>query len=424
MRSVVKGRQIPAVVVALAISVTIAVTLAAAFVPAHQVAAFHTDVEYFRRSAGAVLDGRLPYVDFDLQYPPLVLAPALLPYVLAGLDRNLNPAAYYLLFSCIQVAVIAAVGVLTLVLAYQTSRARVLSSAAVFAAMTCGLVVVLPWRYDAVPVLLGAMALLFLTAQRHLVTGVVAATAVATKLYPVLWVPFFVIVSWRRSLRAAIVTTAGGLATAVVILLPFAAVDVTAPLRMFEEQVARGIQVESLWGSLALAADAMGSIPSTTEHRVDGAWEVVSPVTSVLAVVQPFVFLVTVLGLVVAGWRVLTVWHPVAPAPLTLVALLGAITATFLVTNKVLSSQHVYWLLPFVALGTRRVQLLASVAAVLTGVIYPFMYRGLLEASLTPVVVLLIRNGLIAWVAVELTRVALHGQAEPMRIKAESLPTG
>lgn len=418
-----KVRLLPAVVVVMALGVVLLVVAAGASAEADQVASFHTDVEYFRRSAAAVLEGRTPYVDFDLQYPPLVLVPALLPYVLSGLDRDLNPGDYYLLFSCVQLAVMATVGVLTLVLAYRTVPTRALSSAAVFAAMTGGLVVVLPWRYDAVPVLLGGVALLLLTSQRHLLTGVAAAAGVATKVYPVLWVPFLVIASWRQSVRAAAATTVGGLVTGLVVLLPFAAVDVTAPLRMFGEQVARGIQVESLWGSLALAAGTVGFIPSATEHRIDGAWEVVSPVASVLGAIQPLVFATAALGLVAVGWRALGVERSTAGTSLTITALLGAVTATFLITNKVLSPQHVYWLLPFVAVASRRVQLVASATAVLTGVIYPFMYRGLLDASLAPVVLLLIRNGLIAWVAVELAHTALRAQTEPLPLRREAGPS-
>jgi hypothetical protein len=68
----------------------------------------------------------------------------------------------------------------------------------------------------------------------------------------------------------------------------------------------------------------------------------------------------------------------------------------FMLTNKVLSPQFVIWLLPFVGLLPVPQYTLALAATALTIVIFPFNYDGLVRLE-TPIVLLLnLRNLLLA----------------------------
>lgn len=394
----------PLLVTLLAPAIGLLMVAAASGVSAESIAAFHTDVEYFRRTAAGVLAGGVPYVDFELQYPPLVLVPALLPYTLTAFTgENLSAGTYYTVFALLMVAVLAGVAWTTFSLAILVSPQRVSGAALTFTLCTLPLLLILPWRYDAVPVLLGAVGCLAFLRERQLAAGATLAAAIATKLYPLVWAPVYLMVlAGRRSWRAARGFVVGGLLVAVLVLAPWASTDVSAPLRMLDEQVVRGIQVESTIGSIGLLGNALDLTAAPVAHRHDGAWEVGGPVAEMLGRLQPFAFIVLLAAVLLAGWRQMT--RASGPYAAAFIAILGAVVAAFLLTNKVLSGQHVFWLLPFVAIGPRRVQVLAVFIAMLTGLIYPFIYRPLLDAHLGAVLILLIRNAALAWLLVELMR--------------------
>lgn len=405
------------------IAACLAVVWAAAGFP-ERVAAFHTDVVYFRGIAVQVLSGSTPYVDFALEYPPLFLLPAIAPYLLTGLEPTLPPATYHAVFSVLQVAAIAGVGGVTLTVARTLTPARMVSGAAVFAAMTLPLVLILPWRYDAVPAFLGGLVILLLVHRRHLATGALTAVVIATKLYPILWVPMILGAALRRNKRAGSALVVGGLTVAAAVLLAFASSDPFVPLRMFDVQVDRALHVESTWGSIVLAADAVGIAPSTTAHREGHSWEAFSTISPVLIDVQPLAFIGLIASVTWIGlW---SCWRADAgTVDYVVVVFLGAVTAAFLLTNKIISPHHMFWLLPFVAIAGRRVQFLAGGATILTGFIYPFLYAPLLEAEIGAVMVLLVRNAALGWLLIELCRDGMRAATDhTVLVRAGSLPIG
>jgi hypothetical protein len=114
--------------------------------------------------------------------------------------------------------------------------------------------------------------------------------------------------------------------------------------------------------------------------------------------------------------------------------LLGALTLTlaFVVFNKVGSPQYLLWIVPIVAVGYasrpeafRTPAVLTAWASGLTTLVFPLLYRPLIELNPVAVIVLGARNALLValfcWCTVRLVRQAVEtvrGDAAEVRVPA------
>jgi hypothetical protein len=88
-----------------------------------------------------------------------------------------------------------------------------------------------------------------------------------------------------------------------------------------------------------------------------------------------------------------------------LIAYLFAALVAFIATNKVFSPQYIIWLLPFAPLLRPRQGLLVLAIAAITIFLFPYNYNELMAMQWLPVVLLNLRNLLVAlllgWLLVE-----------------------
>ena len=112
--------------------------------------------------------------------------------------------------------------------------------------------------------------------------------------------------------------------------------------------------------------------------------------------------------------------------PLSLALVLG-----FIVFNKVGSPQYLCWLVPPLVVGLvldrRRWALPATVAlgtALLTQLVYPLLYGGILTPALVPVTVLTVRNlaliALLVWMVVRLAAIVRSPVRDAAALRAAS----
>ena len=394
-------------------------------------------------AAQKLLAGRVPYVDprFFVEYPPLGAAFFLLPALL-------HPAtlrAYDWLFA----AQVLAVDLATLPLLARLARRQGVSAVGAVAAY--GLLLPLlgslvSQRYDLVPATLTLGAILALLDRRPALAWGLLLLATLLKLYPAVLAPLFLLYEWR-SLPVAtrrgrdwgglmrrgrgVALYAAGLAGAT---LAWQLVAPASLARFIAWETRRGIEIESLWGTVAELAHVVTGLPA---HKIDsyGSYDVVSAVSPALTVLST----VATAGLLAAIYvsyarrapSPLVPWLPgprdsgrgsgvgTRPSPTVGAGAGGEGDSRLLVTyatlavlavllgSKLLSIQFLLWLLPLLAAQPhrpRRVVALALGVVLLSQWIYPMHWHDLWNFVPGLILQLALRNALLAAIFILLWR--------------------
>jgi Glycosyltransferase family 87 len=386
-----------------------------------------------------IVDGRVPYRDFRVVYPPAAL-PA---FVAAshnlgfpGTTRNpvwqrgLNPAArrYARSFAIEMVAALA------IAIAFTAASLRTLRASMMHVTAALGLLATSPLllgdliftRFDALPAALTAVATFLLLRGHFRLAALSLGLGVATKLYPALLVPLAATYAWKRRKRheaAAVVISAAALTLA--IFLPFVVIAPHGALWPVHAQFARGLQVESLASSVVVALHVLTGqlhlhgLPVSVLPAPVG-WDEALSTNDLVGTAAHVAGLAT--G-VLAGLVLLAIWiefgrKPVSDALLVRYAA-AAITAQ-VALGRVLSPQFLVWLLPLVPLvggrrGGKAILLLVS-ALVITNVWFPDHYLTFINTERAgPTGILLLRNAVL--VALLILLLVTRRQARPSQAR-------
>jgi hypothetical protein len=306
------------------------------------------DLEHYMLSANAMLDGQRMYVDVPFEYPPYVLAWLAGPAMLAE-----DAARFRLLFGLLILCLDALVKAALIWVGFRDWRRP--PDALPFVMYTLATAAVghfLLQRYDVIPAALSVAAVIALSAGWAGVAGLAAAVAVATKVYPAVFVPVLAVVAWRRS-RSEARRFAIGMAAG---LLPLIALSWSMPWWRFATvHTRRGLEVESLWASLLWLSHFAG-VPATWEVVI--AWfEVTGPAAERVVTPARIVWATATLGsIAVATWaawrRRLDSGEDADTVSLSVTATLLLLpVTTFVAFSLVLSPQFHLWLAPLAALA-------------------------------------------------------------------------
>src|SRR6266508_1219201 len=190
------------------------------------------DLPIYEEYASMILDGQMPYRDFQMVYPPGAVPLFVLPAVAFGdaRDANWSPPndagrRYHRAFDSLVLVLAAAMVTLTamsLAALRRRARAQALSLAVVASSpLLIGHIFV--ERYDVWPAALTAAALAAAVRGRYRLGAAALGLGAAAKIYPALLVPVLVIVAARhRGMRESIVTAASAVGAAALVFLPFA----------------------------------------------------------------------------------------------------------------------------------------------------------------------------------------------------------
>ncbi len=355
------------------------------------------DLHLYRAYGDALLDGRLPYRDVFVEYPPgaipLFTAPSLAP---AG--------AYDALFKVLMtLCSVAAIYCVSLVLARRGASVLHVAAVALFLALVpIALGPVSLNTYDALPAALTVGALAALVYGRGALAGALLGAAFAAKLYPIVLLPLALLHLGRAAAaRAAAVFVA----VAAVLVVPWVALSPGGVRDSLDAQLGRGLHAESLGASVLLAGDRLGVYdahvvrrlhPATTRDLVGGLPHALGYATSALAVAA-----------VVAVWLGYSRRRDLCAA-------FAAAVAGVLAFAKVLSPQYLVWLIPLVPLdGAVAVALLVLALALAQS--WYFHYPRLWAVG-WPVWPLLARN----LVLVALYALLLRKTSTPSRSKTSA----
>jgi hypothetical protein len=326
------------------------------------------DTPIYERYGSAMDDGRVPYRDFAVEYPPGALPVFAIP-ALGDPSSETFRVRFEALMAFFGQAMIVSLAVALVALG--ASRRWLLGGLAFAAVAPVLLGPVVLSRFDLWPAALTAAALCAMVAGRIRLGHVALGAAVVAKLYPVVLAPLAVIYVWKREGRREALVCAGLMVG--VVALVFAPFVVVAPGGVWDSlwnQASRPLQIESLGAGVLLVAHHVFGTGVTMESS-HGSQNLAGTAPDVLAVLQT---LLQVAALV-------TTWILFARGPASRERLLCASAAAlvaFVALGKVLSPQFLIWLIPVVPLVAGRRGLIASgllaAALVLTQLWFPYRY--------------------------------------------------
>jgi hypothetical protein len=332
------------------------------------------DTPIYERYGDAVVhDGRLPYRDFPIEYPPGAIPVFVLPSLVspAGDFTRYSQVFEVLMLACGAVAS----GLVGVLLALERASPMRLVAGTLLAGLApLALGPVVLSRFDLWPAALMIAGVTAVVAGRPRSGLALLGIAVAAKVYPVVVFPLAFAYIWRRhGRREAAVGAAvtGGVVAAC--LVPFLVLAPDGVWSSFTGQARRPLQIESLGASLVLAAhQAWGAAVTVTSSS--GSDNLEGELPDAFAVAQSLLVAVALVALWLAFMR-----GPATPGRLLRYAV--ATVCAFAALGKVLSPQYLIWLIPFVPVVRGRRGVAAAclflAALVLTQLWFPSRYIDL-----------------------------------------------
>lgn len=280
------------------------------------------DTGLYSLYGGRIAEGGLPYRSgFSMEFPPGAIPPLAAPAL---------PGSHYVTWFKVfeLLCAVAAIGALVYARPRHPYRAVVVAGVAPAALGPIALN-----SFDLWPAALAAWAVA-LTVRGHARWGLaLLGAATAAKLYPALLAPALLAQVPRRE-RAR--TAAIGAAVVVGIFLPFAALAPGGVKASLQQQATRGLQVESLGGSLLGVAHRLGAAFHVVVSHAPFSFDIGGGVATAVGAFSMLVLLAAVL----VAWRR-------ADGAFAAVA---ATAVAFVAFSKVLSPQYLLFLVPLVPL--------------------------------------------------------------------------
>jgi hypothetical protein len=351
-----------------------------------------TDIPVYREAGEAMLDGRIPYRDFSLEYPPL--AAALFALV------ALVPLPYAGVFSVVMLLCLIATALSALAIAREldlgAGRQLLAGVAVAVSPLLIGNLV--ESRFDLLLAALMGWMIWAMVAGRWQLAWTLFGLATLAKLIPLILAPVLVLFQrHREGLARALAGLVGGVGLAAAGVLPFLVASPGGTWDIARYHLERPLQVESIGSAYLILLDKLADIGLAVENSYgsqglsgDGAAAIAAISSAVLVVLVAAVAITFALGL----------RRSRAPGDARLlVAAVAATLAAGLAAGKVLSPQFLLWLMPaaFLIAGRygRAALGIALAAFLATGIYFPHRYWDLVAFDALPVVLLLIRDALL-----------------------------
>jgi Glycosyltransferase family 87 len=361
-------------------------------------------VEYYRYGS-AVMDGKVPYRDFGVEYPPGALPLFAAPAV-GKPDFTLYNREFQVLMALCGAAALASMAVALRALG--ASVERTVAALGFFALAPLLLGSVILYRYDLWPAALTVAGIAGVLAGRQRLGFGALGLGIAAKAFPAVVLPPALVYVWRtRGRREALVCVGVTAAVSAVVVVPFLAIAPHGVWKSIADQASRPLQIESLGSAILLAAHHLGGLALTMVSS-HGSQNLGGSLPDAVGTASSALLAVVLLAIWVAAAR--------GPAtPERLVRYAAASLVAFAALGKVLSPQFLIWLLPLVPLVRGRRGLVASgllaLALLLTQIWFPIRYWDLVAFDAFPSWALLARD----LVLVALLAVLIGPGREPAR---------
>jgi hypothetical protein len=373
---------------------------------------FHdiSDIPVYQAYTDQIGQGLTPYLDFDIEYPPLAVP----LFRLAGAQLTLE--SYSARFSLEMGLITLVTGVLvalTAVFLWPTGRRAYVAGAlyALAVALTGAIIVN---RYDVAVALVVATFLLCLTRRWYVAAAIALGIGFALKVTPAALLPLVLLLAGRP--RRWVWPIAGFAGAALAGFLPYLFVAPRGVWHVFQYHLERPLQIESVLGTPALVGQALGADWVEVGHS-HGSHQLIAAGADLAADLSGVLtFGALVIVYVVRLGRRAKLRAAPEQLPLAVLTLLLALM-TF---GKVLSPQYFIWILPVLAVVAVREPLVGALGALvllLTHVEFPALYWNLVDLQPPVVALVATRNVLLfALFVVALVRLALQPASRPADI--------
>jgi hypothetical protein len=344
------------------------------------------DTSEYHRYGIAMVDGHVPYRDFQVEYPPGALPAFVVPAV-GKPSFSLYNREFQVLVALIGLGALAAMAWTLRLL--RASPERTAAALGFFALAPLVLGSVILYRYDLLPAALTVAGLAAVLAGSRRLGFAALGFAIAAKAFPAVVLPPAVAYVWRtRGRREALACLGVAVALVAVAVIPFLAVAPHGFWESLRGQATRPLQIESLGSAVLLAAHHVGGLALTMVSS-HGSQNLGGSLPRTVGAVSSLV----------AAAALIATWVAAARGPATperLVRFAAASLAAFVAFQKVLSPQFLIWLIPLVPLVRGRRGLGASallgLALLLTQVWFPIRYWELVRFEAFPSWVVLARD--------------------------------
>jgi uncharacterized membrane protein len=349
----------------------------------------------FLNYAAQVLQGQVPYRDFNMEYPPL----ALFFFVIPGLAST--SLTTFSLFYKAEVLLAILIG---LFLIYLLARRMGKAPWKMMLVYTLSILAVGPItaeQFDIFPAVLTLGSLYAFITGKNKTAWALLALGALTKIYPLFLAPVYLAISlrnrWYRTAGEGILT---GLVIGAVIAVPFIIIGSDSIKSLAEYHLQRGIQLESTYSSFLLICDKLGLVPVNLVFNF-GSWNLTGGLADTVTRLSGYLQIVLIL---IAYWFIYQRTKP-GKSQSTRIGTYALLVLTIvMIISKVLSPQYLIWLIPLVPLVFQRGRYYILIAFILTGTVtfylFPHAYLELIDLGTIPVIVLFARNLLLIVLAV------------------------
>jgi hypothetical protein len=363
------------------------------------------DTVEYHRYGSAIVDGKVPYRDFGVEYPPGAL-PAFAAPAVGKPSFSLYNREFQVLMALCGAGALAAMAVVLRSLNASVERTAAALGFFALAPLVLGSVIL--YRYDLWPAALTVAGIAGILAARQRLGFASLGLGIAAKAFPAVVLPPALVYVWRtRGRREALVCLGVAAVVVAAVVVPFLALAPHGVWESIVHQASRPLQIESLGSAVLLAAHDLGGLALTLDSS-HGSQNLGGSLPDAVGAVS---------SALLAAALVVT-WLAAVRGPATaerLVQYAAASVVAFAAFGKVLSPQFLIWLIPLVPLVRGRRGLVASgllaLALLLTQVWFPIRYWDLVHFEAFPSWVLLARD----LVLVALLAVLIAPAREPAR---------
>jgi hypothetical protein len=368
-----------------------------------------SDIPIYSRYSDSILDGQIPYKEFEAEYPPFALLLMVIPGFLAKFIGSYM-VSYRLVMLLFDMGNIWLINKLA-------KNAAGHPGAIAFKPLLIYLIfsgLAFQLLYDRFDVAIAFMILLsvYFATIKNAWFGAYLMIWIAAlaKIFPVILFPLFLITQAKNKRKKHEPVVDFALA-----LLAFVGAIIISEFwfgswweSVLSYHGGRGIQVESIFGMFASVAALFG-VPYSINHNF-GSFNIENSFTPFLATLSPFVLLAAIIFGYYLYYLILNYSKNKLQVNQALMSGILIVLLMFIIANKVISPQYLLWLYPFISLyylnpkSEIYTMICWSIIAILTSILFPYYYPDMIMQKPMGVSLLILRNLLLLLTTVFLAR--------------------